>query len=78
MDDRKKTDVRLAPPIAEAVEQISRTLGISKNAAHTMSVALFTAQMTPLLNGGTRTRRALLGRIERELTKMFIEAKKLA
>lgn len=78
MDDRKKTDVRLAEPIVEAVEMSSRRLGISKNAVHAISVGLFTAQMTPLLEGGTRKRVALLNKIERELGKLFEEARKLA
>ena len=76
-DKRIKTDIRVAPAIAATVADTARRLGVSRNAVHTMSVALFAAQMSPLL-GTTRKRKAMLEQIERELKQLFDEAKGLA
>ena len=76
-EERVKTDMRLTPAVAGAVEEMARALGVPKNAVISFAVAfLFVGFGSLGLKG--RKRLDLLESLEKQLRDAFSEAKRAA
>lgn len=74
---KTEVDLRLTPQIYQEIGMIADKLGISRNAAVTMGIALLRAQMTPILDADRESRMDKLEKIRTELNGFFEQAMSL-
>lgn len=75
LSERVKTDLRLPRVLVLHVEEIARLVGIPKNAFFTIAAAKLAADLAKGYVPGRKRRQFLLA-LEKEVQKIFREAKK--
>lgn len=76
-DERVKTDLRISGRTNEVVEELSRKIGIPKNAFYTMAACSFAARLLPLVQGA-RKRDQMRLIVEKTFQKILDDTRKSA
>lgn len=75
LSDRVKTDMRLPRVVVQHVEAMAESVGLTKNGFFTVAAAMMAAGMSRDYALG-RKRRTMLLQLEKEVQKVFNDAKK--
>lgn len=75
MSERVKTDMRLPRILIQHVEEMAPLVGLPKNAFFTIAAAKMAVELSKRYAPG-RKRRSMLDSLEREIQKIFREARK--
>ncbi len=78
MDERVKTDIRLAKRVSKDVDEITHRLALSKNTFFSLATIRLLTELVPFATIGTKKRKQMIRNLREHFQQLLDEAEKAA